>query len=78
MDLQWPHRLSLMPLSPTYSALDPLQSGFVPSSTLYSVGRVLASTRMNVEDPADGVEDPGYGPESLMDNGEPLDGLEKP
>ena len=30
MDLQWSHKLSLMPPSPTYSALDPLQSGFVP------------------------------------------------
>ena len=30
MDLQWPHRLSLMPLSPTCSALDPLQNGYVP------------------------------------------------
>ena len=30
MDLQWPHRMSLMPPSPTCNALDPLQSGFVP------------------------------------------------
>ena len=30
MDLKWPHRLSLMPPSPTCSALYPLQSGFEP------------------------------------------------
>ena len=30
MDLQWPHRLSLIPPSPTCSALDPLHSGFLP------------------------------------------------
>ena len=49
MDLQWPRRLSLMPPNPTCSALDPLQSGFVPSSTLYLVDRVLVPTRMNIE-----------------------------
>ena len=30
MDLEWLHKLSLMPPSLTCSALDPLQSGFVP------------------------------------------------
>ena len=44
MDLQWPHRLSLMPPSPTFSALDPLQSGFVPWSTLYPVDKVPVPT----------------------------------
>ena len=29
MDMQWPHRISLMLLSPTNSALDPLHSGLV-------------------------------------------------
>ena len=40
MDLQWPCRLSLMPPSRTYSALDPLQSGFEPW-TPYRVGLSL-------------------------------------
>ena len=40
MDLQWPHRLSLMPPSPTCSALDPLLSGF-EIWTLYRVGLCL-------------------------------------
>ena len=31
----------------------------------------------DVEDPADGGEDPRDGPETVMDDGEPLDGLEK-
>ena len=49
MDLQWPHRLSLMPPSLTCSALDPLQSGFVPRSTLYPVDKVPVTTRMDLE-----------------------------
>ena len=40
MDLQWPHRLTLMPPSPTCSALDPLKSGFEPW-TPYKVGLCL-------------------------------------
>ena len=40
MDLQWPYILSLMPPSPTCSALDPLQSGFEPW-TPYKVGLCL-------------------------------------
>ena len=31
----------------------------------------------DVEDPNDGVEYHGYGPKDFIDNGEPLDGLEK-
>ena len=31
----------------------------------------------DVEDPADGIEDPGDGPKALVDCGEPLYGLEK-
>ena len=42
MDLQWPHRLSLIPSSPNCSYLDPLQSGFVP------VDNVLVSTRLDL------------------------------
>ena len=34
MDLQWPHRMSLMTPSPTCSALEPSHSGFVPCSAL--------------------------------------------
>ena len=49
MDLQCPHRMSLMPPSPTYSALDHLQSGFVPWSTLYPVDKVPVPTRMDLE-----------------------------
>ena len=40
MDFQWPHRLSLMPPSPTCSAFDPLQSGF-ELWTPYRVGLCL-------------------------------------
>ena len=49
MDLQWPHRISLMPLSPTSNALDPLQSGFVPWNTLYPVDKVLVPTRIDLD-----------------------------
>ena len=48
MDLQWPHRLSLMPPSPTCSALDSVQSGFVPRSTLYRVDKVHVPTRLDL------------------------------
>ena len=48
MDLQWPHRLSLMPPSLTCSALDPLQSGFVPWRTLYPVDKVPIPTRLDL------------------------------
>ena len=62
IDLQWPHRMSLMPPSPTCSALnpsqsgfvpcsalDPLQSGFVPWSTFYLVGKVPVLTSLDLE-----------------------------
>ena len=49
MDLQWPHKLSVMPPSLTCSALDPLQSGFVPWSTLYLVDKVPVPTRLDLE-----------------------------
>ena len=47
----------------TCSALDPLQSGFVPWITLYPVDKVPVPTRLD--------------PEALIDIGEALDGLEK-
>ena len=53
MDLQWPHRMSLMPPSSTCSALtpyrDPLQSRFVPWSTLYPVDKVPVPTRLDLD-----------------------------
>ena len=49
MNLQWPHKLSLMPPSPTCSALDPLQSGFVPWSTLYPVDKVSVPTSLDLD-----------------------------
>ena len=75
-----------MPASSTCSALDPLQSGFVPWSTLYPVDKVPVPTRLDldatylaedVEDPADDAEDPRDGFEALVDDGEALNGLEK-
>ena len=38
-----------MPPSPTCSALDPLQSGFVPWSSLYPVDKVPVPTRLDLE-----------------------------
>ena len=49
MDLQWPHGMLLMPPSPNCSALDPLQSGFVPSSTFYPVDKVLVPTSLDLD-----------------------------
>ena len=48
VELQWPHRFSLMPPSLTCSALDPLQSLFVPWSTLYPVDKVPIPTGMDL------------------------------
>ena len=48
MELQWPHRVSLMPPSPTCSALDPLNRWFVLWSTLYPVEKVLVPTRLDL------------------------------
>ena len=49
-------KLSLMPTQDVINAtkshlqcLEPLQSGFVPWSTLYQVNKVLVPTRMNLE-----------------------------
>ena len=60
MNLQWPHRFSLMAPSPTCSALDTLQSGFWPwipyrvglcleaPCKLYPVDKVLVPTMIDL------------------------------
>ena len=72
MDLQWPHRMSLMPPSSTYSALIALIS--------YRVGLCFEAPCTQLTRslyPADVAKDPGDGPEALMDVGEALDGWKK-
>ena len=83
MDLQWPHGMSLMPPSPTCSALIFYRVGLCLEApctqltrSLYPQGWILMPIE-DVEDSADGAEDPEYGPKALMDVGETLDGLEK-
>ena len=78
--------MSLMPPSPTCSALIPYivwvcaLKHLVPSwqgpctHKDESWSRHLAE---DVQDPADGIEDPGDGPEDLTEVGEALDGLKK-
>ena len=86
MELQWPDRFSLMLQSPTCSALDPLQSGFVPWSTFvpnwqgpctHKDGSWSHHLIEDAEDPADGAEDLGDGVEAFVDDAEALGGLEK-
>ena len=83
MDLQWPHRMSLMPPSPTCSALMPYRVGLYLEApctqltrSLYPQGWILMPVE-DIEDPADGVEDPEDGLEDRTKVGEALDELEK-
>ena len=49
MDLQWPHRTSLMPPSPTCSTQTLHRVGLCPESTLYLVDRVYVPTSLDLE-----------------------------
>ena len=85
MDLQWPHRMSLMPPSPTYSALTPYRvvcalKHLVPSwqgPCTHKPGSWSHHFVEDVEDHANDAEDPRDGPEALLDDGEALNGLDK-
>ena len=85
MDLQWPHGMSLMPPSPTCSALTPYKVVCALKHPVPSwQGPCTHKTRFwchhfaeDVEDPADDAEDPRDGPEALVDDGEALNGLER-
>ena len=78
MDLQWPHRMSLMPPSHTCSALMPYRVGLYLEAPCTHKA-ILCSHHLaeDDEDPIDGVEDPRYGDEAFMDDGEYLYGMEK-
>ena len=84
MDLQWPHRMSLMPPSPTCSALTPYKvvcalKNLIPSWQSPCTHKARSWSHHfveDVEDPTDDAEDPRDCLEALEDNGESHEDLE--
>ena len=67
MDLQWPHEMSLMPPSPTYSALIPYRVGLCLEAPYTQLTRSLYHLAEDIEELGDGLE-------ALVDDEEALNG----